>query len=362
MSNQERTKQPYFSIIMPTYGVERYIAAALKSIQAQTFPDWELIVVNDCTRDRSAEIAGEFARQDARIRVVHHKENRGLSAARNTGTKEAQGRYIWYMDPDDFVEEDLLEEARRSLEKNPAQILVFGLHEEYYGKDGTFGYRHTICPEEHFFKSAEELRPYIIKLEQETLYGYAWNKMYELAYLKKLGLKYENVKLIEDIVFNIKFCMDITAMNTLAITPYHYAKRVEGNLTNKYVPDYFKLHRQRISLLTEQQKYWNCCTPEVAGVLGSLYARYILSAMERNCDKRSGMDHGDRRRWCRALFSDPLFGELIPQARARDSRALSVWLTLLRGKRPALCLAMGRTVYCAHSKLPMLYSKIKSGR
>lgn len=362
MNNQEKSEQPFFSIIMPTYGVERYIAAALKSIQEQTFSNWELIVVDDCTKDRSAEIAEEFAGRDARIRVIHHEENKGLSEARNTGTGEAEGRYIWYMDPDDSVDSTLLEDAYKSLQKNPAQILVFGLNEEYYEKNGAFSYRHTICPEEHYFKSAEELRPYVITLEQETLYGYAWNKMYELSYLRTLKLKYENVKLIEDIVFNIKFCMDITTMNTLPKAPYHYAKRMEENLTNKYVPDYFRLHRKRISMLLEQHKYWNCCPQETIRILGSLYARYILSAMERNCDKRSDMNHAARYRWCCTLFREPLFCELIPKASAKDSRALSIWLKLLRWKRPKLCLAMGRAVYCVHSRVPMLYSKIKSER
>ena len=108
------------------------------------------------------------------------------------------------------------------------------------------------------------------------------NKIYDLDYIRYKKLKYETVRLIEDIVFNIQYCMDIDTMNLLAITPYHYAKRMEGSLTTKFVPDYYPLHRRRISMLYEQQKYWGKDTRETCSVLGSLYGRYILSALERN--------------------------------------------------------------------------------
>ena len=65
-------------------------------------------------------------------------------------------------------------------------------------------------------------------------------------------------------------------MNVLGITPYHYAKRLNGSLTNKFVPEYFKTHRRRIELLYEQHQYWNLCTEEVKQILGSLYSRILF--------------------------------------------------------------------------------------
>ena len=110
------TRKPYFSIVMPAYGVEAYIEQAIRSIQAQTESDWEIIVVDDCAKDRSGEIADREAQKDERIRVLHLEENVGLSKARNAGMKEACGSYIWFMDPDDTVDKDVLEQVRRSLE------------------------------------------------------------------------------------------------------------------------------------------------------------------------------------------------------------------------------------------------------
>lgn len=360
--NHTESGQPYFSIVMPAYGVEKYIEKAISSIQRQTFSDWEIIVVDDCTKDRSGEIAEKFAGEDGRISVLHHEKNKGLSGARNTGLKEARGVYIWFMDPDDTVEETLLQDVYDSLVKNPAEAVVFGLVEEYYDKQGKINYTHVICPEEHYYRAPEEFRGHMIELEQETLYGYAWNKFYQLAYLRNLNLKYENVRLIEDITFNVKYFMDIQKLNVLAITPYHYGKRLEANLTNQFVPDYFKLHKARIEMLYEQFSYWGVCTQEVRSTLGSLYARYILSALERNCDKRSGMNHAQRYRWCRAVFAQGLFQKLIPAARAKDSVTLRIALALFRRRKAILCLMMGRGIYWVRRFLPMVYSKIKTGR
>lgn len=355
-------KTPFFTIVMPAYGVEKYIDRAISSIQKQTFEDWEVLVVDDCTPDKSGEIAERYASEDFRIKVIHHEVNQGLSPARNTGTKAASGKYIWYMDPDDYVDTNLLELVHRSIERNPAQAVLFGHVEEYYDKKGLLQYTHSICPNEHYYKTAEEFRPYVIELEQQTLYGYAWNKFYLLDYIREINLEFENVKLIEDITFNVKYFMDVKAVNILPVTPYHYGKRMEANLTNKFVPDYFKLHRDRIEMLFDQFSYWDICTDEIRSVLGSLYARYILSALERNCDKRAGMNHAQRYKWCRAVFVQGLFNELVPAARAKESLALRVALVLFRYKRAMLCLMMGRGIYIVRKFLPMVYSKVKSGR
>ena len=83
---------PFFSVVLPTYSSEPYLAAALGDLQDQLFTDWEAIVVNDCSPDGSLAIAQQFAAADARILVVSHEVNRGLSAARNTGFAAARGR------------------------------------------------------------------------------------------------------------------------------------------------------------------------------------------------------------------------------------------------------------------------------
>lgn len=358
----EMGSAPFFSIVMPVYQVEHYIERAIQSVQNQTFTDWELIVVDDCTTDQSARIAEELAKSDDRIRVLHHEVNRGLSAARNTGIKEVAGKYIWFMDSDDYVDPILLKIIYESVQRNPAQLILFGLYEEYFDSSGKFSYRHEIKPKEGFYSDKKSLREEIIYLEQATLYGYAWNKFYDLEYLRTLNLKYENIKLIEDILFNVNFCMDIESMNLIPRAMYHYQKRIDDSLTNKFVPDYYELHKKRIEAIYEQYRYWDLCSEGVKRILGGLYARYILSALQRNCDKRASMSHAKRYKWCRRLFGQELFNTLMPYAESAGSKSLRAAIVLLRKKNVVWCLALGRFIYIVRQKLPIFYTKIKSGR
>ncbi|MBF0787147.1 MULTISPECIES: SP_1767 family glycosyltransferase [unclassified Streptococcus] len=111
------------SIIVPVYNVERYLKRCLDSLVKQTYVDFELLLINDGSTDNSALICEEYARTDSRIRVIH-QENAGPSAARNRGLELARGRYITFVDSDDFVEVDYLENLHTALEKNEADISI----------------------------------------------------------------------------------------------------------------------------------------------------------------------------------------------------------------------------------------------
>ena len=99
---------PKVSIIVPVYKAEKYLHQCIDSILSQSFTDWELILVNDGSPDRSGAICDEYAQKDTRIRVIH-KENGGVGAARNTGLENATGKYVAFVDSDDFCENTYLE-------------------------------------------------------------------------------------------------------------------------------------------------------------------------------------------------------------------------------------------------------------
>ncbi len=110
---------PSVSVIMPVYNGERYLAEAIESILAQTFTDFELIIVDDGSRDRTAAIIRDFEKRDARVRPLRHEANRGHADARNTGIAAAAGEYITCMDSDDVSLPERLEQQLRFLEANP---------------------------------------------------------------------------------------------------------------------------------------------------------------------------------------------------------------------------------------------------
>lgn len=354
-------KAPYLSVIMPIYNVEKHLKIAIESVLNQTFNDFELILVDDCSPDRCADICDTYAQQYQNISVVHHRENQGLSMARNTGLKIAKGEYLTFMDSDDYIDTDLFEKVVSSLKENPADCVVFGIREEYFDRNGniskifdlTFG-------EEKRISDADELHRTVIELEEKTFLGYAWNKFYKTSHIKQNNLLFEKVTLIEDIAFNIRFFEGISSLNILNIAPYHYMKRMDGSLTNKFVKDYYMLHRRRIFEILELYKKWDACNKRVLTSLANIYARYIYSALQRNCDKRAHMNHADRIMFLSEVFKDELFTELSEHININGYAGLLY--SILKKKNITLSLIFGRIIYMIKQISPVIFTLAKQKR
>jgi glycosyltransferase involved in cell wall biosynthesis len=113
------------SIVLPTHNGSRYISQSINSCIEQTYPHWELIIVNDASTDETPEIIERFARQDPRIHVVHHEENRRLPAALNTGFAQAKGDYFSWTSDDNLYHPEALEEMVRVLDSSPDVDFVY---------------------------------------------------------------------------------------------------------------------------------------------------------------------------------------------------------------------------------------------
>ena len=356
---------PFFSIVMPCYGVEPYIAHAIECVEAQAEGSWELIVVDDATPDASIAIVERAMSDDARIRVVRHDRNLGLAEARNTGISHARGRYVWICDPDDTYEPDLLACARRVLEASCADVCLFGYCEEYYDETGAFMYRNDLPLEECACPVPQDWHGRVIGWESSTHFGYAWNKMYRRELVVEHGLKFETVRLIEDVLFNVDYFACASSVAVLSGTPYHYAKRKGSSLTNANAygaHEYFDLHVRRVSALRALLQSWDVLDDSTLGVLGGLYGRYVLSALERACYPREGLSHADRIAWCRTILDTGLSRELLPAACGQGSRALGMGLAVLKTGRPAPCVAFARAIYLVHVKAYGVFTRLRSGR
>lgn len=117
--------KPYFSIIMPIYNVQSYLEKSINSVLSQNFENFELILVDDGSEDKSCEIMLKYSKKDKRVKTIY-QENSGVSVARNMGLKMAVGDYIYFMDPDDWIEQGLLSNAYKILHSFRVQMYVFG--------------------------------------------------------------------------------------------------------------------------------------------------------------------------------------------------------------------------------------------
>jgi hypothetical protein len=153
-----------------------------------------------------------------------------------------------------------------------------------------------------------------------------------------------------------------TSMNVLDIAPYHYNKRISGSLTGRFVADYYPIHLERIESLRDHLASWDMLDDEARATIGGLYARYVVSALERTYDPRSGMDRTARVAWCRRVVDDGPYRDLVDSARSQGSRSLALAVCILRTRVPALMCAMGRAAHAAKLHAFGTFSKVKSER
>ena len=126
---------PALWVIIPVYNVEEYLKECLESIINQTYKDIEIICVDDCSPDKSADIIKEYALKDNRIKYIKHTENKFQGGARNTGIISAKGKYITFVDSDDYIiDMDCYKQAVYNLEKHNADISIFSFTEEKKGQ------------------------------------------------------------------------------------------------------------------------------------------------------------------------------------------------------------------------------------
>lgn len=357
---------PYVSIIMPAYNAEACITAAIEAVRAQTFEDWELIVVNDGSDDSTEELAQAQASDDERIRIVSLESNGGLANARNVGLDATRGFFVWIPDSDDDFETSLLDRACAALDESDADVVVFGVSEIYQDEDGAFLYQNDIILPNEKFETEEQWRSCILGLEQRTLYGYAWNKLYRRSLIDQdPALRFDNVLLVEDFLFNVEFFDRARRVTFMGGAPYRYTKRKNKSLTNANsysALDYYEVHRHRVLALRNQLDAWGVLDDAAKATLGSLLGRYVLSALERSYMPGEEWSAKKRRAWVGALMDDELYQELIPFARAEDSKALAASLACLRTGNPDLACLLGRSINASRRHLYPLFTKLRSER
>ena len=122
--NKVSQSKPKVSVILPIYNQEKYVSKALDSLNVQTLKDAEFICINDGSTDNTLSILNEYAQKDSRIKIINQK-NQGTGRARNNGLKVAQGEYIAFLDPDDWMERDALESLYKKSKEQDCDMLIF---------------------------------------------------------------------------------------------------------------------------------------------------------------------------------------------------------------------------------------------
>lgn len=211
-------EQPKISIIVPVYKAENYLADCVDSLLAQTFQDYEILLVNDGSPDRSGDICDEYAKKDKRVKVIH-KENGGVSSARQCGLDNAIGEYIIHADPDDWVESDMLFELYKKAKEEKAEMVICDFYSEngsitVYEKQEPSALNHDIVLKELF----------------QQLHGSCWNKLVKRSCFSKYNISFPlELSFCEDHYINAALLKNDISVAYLPGAFYHYVSGINPN-------------------------------------------------------------------------------------------------------------------------------------
>lgn len=221
---------PQISIIVPVYNAEKYLTQCIDSILAQDFTDFELLLIDDGSKDKSGLICDEYAQKDKRIRVFH-KENSGVSSTRNLGIDKAQGVYITFIDSDDYVDSNYLS----ILTSVTADLIVTGYKKNGTGREQGFG----AMKKEYSFDDAlydeHQIPQCLSYILDDTPMRSPWDKLFKRKIIKEYSIYFDSsIRNSEDAVFVQTYLLHCHTIASRSGIPYHYRIEPDNDTCFKY--------------------------------------------------------------------------------------------------------------------------------
>ena len=244
-----KTENPAISIIVPVYNVEKYLERCLNSILKQSFTNWECILIDDGSKDKSSSICDFFADKDRRFKVIHQK-NQGVSQARNTGIDLATGEWIAFVDSDDWIENSMLQDLYNAAIDNKADAILCGYYRTN-GKRKVEEYRFN----RGWFKIPDDL---VIQLNS------TWGKLFKTSIIKNNNIRFPlRITYCEDACFTFYYFLISAKIYAIEKSLYNYyrnmnsivntitSKKIEdGILVNKFIEEKLGSKLQNINWQT----------------------------------------------------------------------------------------------------------------
>lgn len=229
-------QQPIFSIIMPAYNAENVIDNSIQSVIGQDFLDFELIVIDDGSKDSTKSIAEKYSEKDHRVKVIT-QPNAGVSSARNMGIKYSKGRFLMFLDSDDRYHSDYLSSVFREIEKDEQMVIVsFDL----FKSKKRYKTECYINDKEKKISISKYLS-YMLNCHDQAYWGANWNKVYRAEIIRRNAIRFQdNISIGEDFYFNLCYLRYVQNIMVIQEPLYDYVADTVDSLSkqNRNAKDY----------------------------------------------------------------------------------------------------------------------------
>lgn len=223
------------TIVIPVFNTEKFLKKCIDSILCQTYKNTEIILINDASIDRSGKICEEYAKKYENIKYINNKENQGVSKTRNIGIQRANGKYICFIDSDDYISENYIENLHKNSEQNTlviCEILKF-----------CNGYIKNKKNQNDIIRIYNKNE--FLKLYKNGLINSPCARLYEKNIIVYNNIRFdESLSLGEDLLFNFDYLSQISKIKLLSDTFYYYRQEDKNSLSNKYFKDMLNIQKK----------------------------------------------------------------------------------------------------------------------
>lgn len=320
------------SIVVPVYNSSKYLARCLDSILMQTFRDYEVIVVDDGSTDSSASICDAYAEKYKMIKVIH-QNNAGVSAARNKGIDESRGKYLMFVDSDDYIDTNMLDVAVSKIEEYDADIFMSGNIEEYVSNGIiTNSVKRTVTS-----SCLYSLRKFLENFGQAypvVCLSNSWCKLYKMENIKKNEIQFdESMSIDEDTNFIFSYMNYVQKIYFSKEILYHYYRDNRETLSVKFHADRYEIIEYVYGKMMNLM-YRENCSAESFSRFENMYFLYMVGCIIKyyiNSDKCSKKDRIGQ-------IKKVINNQVIHSTKMRNIRGLKGKLIFLVMKIKMICI------------------------
>lgn len=290
------------SAILPVYNVDQYLRAAVQSLVNQTYTNIEIIIVNDGSTDKSQEVGEKLQSEFSNVTLVNQK-NAGAAAARNHGMNKAQGKYFYFMDPDDEMQGDYIQQMVSVAEKAQAELVIAGFTNVYESA----GRRETtvVRSEEHIYQTQTEFRKDAVRLLNNTQLAVPWNKLYLATYLVQNQITFPSVKW-DDLHFNLEVIRNIQRVALADTCGYQFLRVRPGSETTTVFSDALFANRKlQYTHAQEVFSSWKLHDEIVDGQLAYYFISRTFQVIQE-ITRNNELSHKQKNEKIKAILTDLL--------------------------------------------------------
>lgn len=336
------------SIIVPVFNKEKYISNTITSILNQTYKDFELIIINDGSTDNSLDIVKSL--DDKRIKI-YSTDNNGVSYARNLGIKKAKYENLVFIDADDYIEENMLEE----LVSHKEDFVVCGFYSETInGSKERFHYKDLAI------KGKKEIRENLITLYSHDLMVNTWNKLFRKKIIDKYNIKFTGIHFGEDNQFCMDYLVHCNSIYNIDKCLYHYIRELNNSVTMNYIDNFFDIRLNENKAFAKTFDFFKIDKNVYQKFIAKRFIERTLGCLE-NLHRKNDLKFNDKLKETKRIINSREVKKYLNIYKSKNKK-INFILSTYKYKNGIITYFIGKGLYIIKKLFPRYFNRCKNKR